>query len=52
MQVGSTADAAQQPTAIQFGGHRHRISRFSPPIQVQNGVVDVLMRRTIKIAGP
>ena len=52
VQIRGTADAAQQPAAVQFGGHRHRVGRLPPPVQVQDGVVDVLVHRPIEVAGP
>ena len=52
VQVRGTANAAQQPAAVQFGGDRHGVGRLAPPIQIQDGVVDVLVHRPIEVAGP
>ena len=45
-------DPAQQPAAVQLGGHRHRVGRFPAPVQVQDGVVDVLVCGPIEVTGP
>ena len=50
--VRRPADPAQQPAAVQLGGHRHRVGRLAPPVEVQDGVVDVLVRRAVEVAGP
>ena len=52
MQVGRTTDAAQQPAAVQFGGHGHRVRRLPAAVQIQDGVVDVLVGRPVEVAGP
>ena len=52
VQIGRPADPAQQPAAVQLGGHRHRVGRLAPPVEIQDGVVDVLVRRAVEVAGP
>ena len=52
MQIRRTADASQQSAAVQFGGDRHRVSGLPAPVQIQDRVVDVLVRRPIEVAWP
>ena len=52
MQIGCATDPAQQPAAVQFRGHRHRVGRLAASVQIQDGVVDVLVCGPIEVAGP
>ena len=52
VQIRRAADPAQQPATVQLGGHRHRVGRLPAPVEVQDGVVDVLVRRAVEVAGP
>ena len=50
VQIRRSTDTPQQAAAIQFGGHRHRIGRFPAAVQVQDRVVDVLVRGPVEVA--
>ena len=51
MQIRGAADAAQQSAAVQLGGDSHRVGGLTAPVQVQDRVVDVLMRGPVEVAG-
>ncbi len=51
MQIRGAADPAQQAAAVQLGGDRHRIGRLAATVQIKDGVVDVLVRRPVEVAG-
>ena len=52
MQIRCPADAAQQPAAVQFGGHRDGVGGLAAAVQVQDRVVDVLVGGPVEVAGP
>ena len=52
VQIRCPADPAQHSAAVQFGGDRHRVGGLPAAVQVQDRVVDVLVRRTVEVAGP
>ena len=52
VQIRRTADPAQHPAAVQFGGHRHRVGGLAAPVEVQDRVVDVLVCGAVEVAGP
>ncbi len=39
-QVGGTAEALEFAAAVQFGGHRHRVGRFTAAVEVEDRVVE------------
>ena len=41
-----------RPAAIQLGGDRHRVGRLTAAVQIQDRVVDVLVRGPVEVAGP
>ena len=51
MQIRRPADPPQQAPAIQLGGHRHSIGRLAAAVQVEDRVVDVLVRGPVEVAG-
>ncbi len=51
VQIRGAADAAQQPAAIELGGHGDGIRGLTAPVQVEDRVIDVLVGRTIEVAG-
>ena len=51
MQVRSSTNATQQTPAVQLGSDRHRIGRLTSAVQIQDRVVDVLVRGPIEVAG-
>ena len=52
MQIGRAADAAQQVAAVQLGGDGDGVSGLAATVQVEDGVVDVLVRRPVEVTGP
>ena len=50
VQVRRAADAHQLPVAGQLGRHRHRVGRLAAPVQVEDRVVDELVRRPVEVA--
>ena len=52
MQVRCAADPAQHPAPVQLRGYRHCVGGLPTAVQVQNRVVDVLVRRAVEVAGP
>ena len=51
MQIRRPADPPQQAPAIQLCGHRHRIRRLATAVQIEDRVVDVLVRRPVEVDG-
>ena len=51
MQIRRSTHPAQQTATIQLGGHRHRIGRLTSAVQIQDRVVDILMRGPVEVAG-
>lgn len=52
MQIRRTADSTQQVAAVQFRGDRDGVGRLTAPVQVQDCVVDVLVRGAVEVPGP
>ena len=52
VQIRRPADAAQQPTAVQFRGHCDGVGGFTAAVKVEDRVVDVLVGRAVEVAGP
>ena len=52
MQIRGAADPAQQAAAVQLGGDRHRVGRLAATVQIEDRVVDVLVRGPVEVAGP
>ena len=52
MEIQRSAHAAQQSAAVEFGGDGDRVGWFPARVQIQHGVIDVLVRRTVKVTGP
>ena len=52
VQIGRAADAAQQPAAVQLGGDGDRVGGLAAAVEIEDGVVDVLVGRTVEVAGP
>ena len=52
MQIRRSTDTPQQPAAIQFGGHRHRVGRLTAAVQIEDRVVDVLVCGPVEVARP
>ena len=44
MQIRGAADPAEQTPPVQLGGHRHGVGRLAAPVEVQDRVVDALVR--------
>ena len=51
MHIWGAADPAQQPAAVQLRGDRHRVGRLAAPVQIEDRVVDVLVRGAVEVAG-
>ena len=52
MQIGRAADPAQQLAAVQLGGDGDGVGGLAATVQIEDGVVDVLVRRPVEITGP
>ena len=50
--VRRTADAAQQPAAVEFGRDGDRVGRLAAAVEIQDRVVDVLVGRPVEVARP
>ena len=42
----------QQSAAVEFGGHRDGVGGLPAPVEIEDGVVDVLVRGAVEVAGP
>ena len=51
MQIGRATDPTQLPTAVQFGGHRHRVGGLTAVVEVEDHLGDVLVGRPVEIGG-
>ena len=51
VQIRRPADALQQSAAVEFGGHRDGVGRLPAPVEIEDGVVDVLVRGAVEVAG-
>ena len=51
VQIGRPADAAQQTAAVQFGGDGDRIGGLAAAEEVEDRVVDVLVRGPVEVPG-
>ena len=49
VQVRVAADPGDGAGPGQLGGHRHRVGRLAPAVQVEDRVVDQLVRRTVEV---
>ena len=52
VQIGRAADPAQQVAAVQLGGDGDGVGGLAATVQIEDGVVDVLVRRPVEVAGP
>ena len=50
VQIGGAADALEQTAPVQLGRHRHGVGGLTAPVEVQDGVVDVLVGGAVEIA--
>ncbi len=50
VQIRRSTDPAQQPAAIQLCRDRHRVGRLTAAVQIQDGVIDVLVRGPVEVA--
>jgi hypothetical protein len=51
VEIRRPADPAQEAPPVQLCGHGHRIGRLAAAVQIQDCVVDVLMRGPVEVAG-
>src|SRR5690606_29337726 len=49
VEVGGTADPAQLAALVQLGGDGHGVGRLPPAVQVDDRVVDELVRRAVEV---
>jgi hypothetical protein len=49
VQIGRTADPGQVSALGQLVGHRDRVGRLAPAVEVEDRVVDQLVRRSIEV---
>jgi hypothetical protein len=51
VQIRRAADPPQQSAAVQLRGDRHRVGRLTASVQIEDRVVDVLMRGPVEVTG-
>ena len=52
MQIRRATDALEQAPSVELGGDGDGVGRLAAPVEVQDGVVDALVRGPVEIAGP
>ena len=52
VQVRGAAEADQVAPALQFGGHGDRVGGLTAAVEVEDALVDGLVRRTVEVVGP